>query len=241
MRPGGARRSNSASLSWPMPCSAEIEPPAAVTRSSTRCVIVRALARRTSRARRGLPARTWKWMLPSPKMAEAAGDDAGELALDLGRGFGDEARHVGDRDRDVVRERLPFRALGLGDGVAELPEGLGLRLVGGDRRVGDDALLKRRGEQLLELGIDVGVGDRRSLLRRARATACVPDSGARVSGMCFSTSSSESCGTSSKPFDGAGARFEEAQQIERLRRAFDAGPCDRARRQSPARAAARRR
>ena len=48
--------------------------------------------------------------------------------------------------------------------------------------------------------------------------------------MCLSTSSSESSGTSSNPSMRAGARLEEAQQLERARRAVDAGPGDRARR-----------
>ena len=53
-RPGGARRASSSRFIWPMPCSAEIEPPAAVTRSSTIRVIACPRAR-SSRARRGCP------------------------------------------------------------------------------------------------------------------------------------------------------------------------------------------
>ena len=52
-------------------------------------------------------------------------------------------------------ERRAFGALGLRNGVAELPERLGLGVVGGDHRVGDQPLLERRGEQPLELGGDV--------------------------------------------------------------------------------------
>ena len=85
------------------------------------------------------------------QMAEAAGDDAGELALNLGGGMRDEARHVGDRHGNVVRERLTLSAFGLRNGVAELPECLGLRLVRSDHRVSDDPPLKRGGEQALEL------------------------------------------------------------------------------------------
>ncbi len=58
---------------------------------------------------------------------------------------------------------------------------------------------------------------RRSSPRPAHATDALPDSGARVPGICFRTSSSESSGTSSKPSTRVGARLEEAQQLERLR------------------------
>ena len=69
------------------------------------------------------------------EMAEAARAYAGEGALDFRRRVDDEARHVRDRDRDVVRERLAFAALGFGDGVAEAPESVCLRLAGRDGRV----------------------------------------------------------------------------------------------------------
>ena len=57
-----------------------------------------------------------------------------------------------------MRQRLAFGALGLGDAVADLPEGLGLRFARSDHRIADDALLKRNAEQPLELAIDVHVG-----------------------------------------------------------------------------------
>ena len=63
------------------------------------------------------------------EMAEAAGDHPGESAFDLGRRLDEEARHVGDRDRNVVRQRLALSALGLRDGVADAPEGVGLGLA----------------------------------------------------------------------------------------------------------------
>ena len=82
MRPGGASRSSSSRFIWPMPCSAEIEPPAAVTRSWTSRVIAGAFASYQSGAAR-LPARTWKWTLPSPRWPKPLAMHAGEGALDL--------------------------------------------------------------------------------------------------------------------------------------------------------------
>ena len=68
-----------------------------------------------------------------------------------------------------------------------------------------------------------------SSLRPARARRARPASGGRVPGMCLSTSSSESCGTSSKPSTLLVRASRKRSSVERARRAFDAGPGDRAR------------
>src|SRR3954451_24574270 len=63
------------------------------------------------------------------EVPEAAGDKAGERLLHLGRGPGDERRHVGHRHRDVVSQGLAFGALGLRDRVADFPESVSLGFV----------------------------------------------------------------------------------------------------------------
>ena len=40
-----------------------------------------------------------------------------------------------------MRQRLAFGALSFGNRIAQLPERIGLRFVGSEDRVGDDALL----------------------------------------------------------------------------------------------------
>src|SRR5436305_3069154 len=78
------------------------------------------------------------------EVTEAARGYAAKGALHFGRRVDDEARHVGDWDRNVVREGLAFAALRFGDGVAEAPERIRLGLAGRDGSVRDDALLKSR-------------------------------------------------------------------------------------------------
>ena len=144
-------------------------------------------------------------------------------------------------DRNVVRERLAFGALGFGNGVADLPEGLGLRFAGGDHRVADDALLERGAKQLLELRGDVRVARPRSSPRPARASGACPTSGARVSGNVLEHEVEQILRHELEALDAAGARFEEAQQVERAHRALDARPGDGARGDRRAPGAARRR
>ena len=76
------------------------------------------------------------------QMAEAGGNDAWKFALDLGRRLDDEPRHVGHGDGDVMRKRLAFRAFGLGNEVANLPEGIGLRFARGEHGVPNDPFLE---------------------------------------------------------------------------------------------------
>ena len=49
--------------------------------------------------------------------------DAGELALALGGGAGDELRRFGNRHGDVVLDGRAFALLGVGDLFAQLPDG----------------------------------------------------------------------------------------------------------------------
>ena len=49
--------------------------------------------------------------------------------------------------------------------VAQFPESLGLRFVGCQHRIDDEALLKGRAKELLEFAGDVGLADPRSSLR----------------------------------------------------------------------------
>ena len=238
IRPGGARRANSARFNWPMPCSAEIEPPAAVTRSSTKLRDLLALG--LVPVGRGVAAGADVEVdVAVAQMAEAAGDDAGKGAFDLAAASTMNARHVGDGDRNVVRQRRPFGALGLGNGVAELPEGLGLGLVGGDHGVADDALLEARRRAALRAPPPMSVTGSAVVASTSTCQAMLPASGGRVPGTCLSTSSSESSGTSSNPSMLVGARFEEAQQIERAAPGFRPRPRRRRARRSPAPAAAR--
>jgi hypothetical protein len=54
------------------------------------------------------------------------------------------------RHRNVVRQRLALGALGFGDGVADLPKGLGLAFAGRQHCVRDDALLERGAKKRLK-------------------------------------------------------------------------------------------
>ena len=97
-----------------MPCSAEIEPPAAVDEivDHTRDRLALALVPIGRSVAAGADV---EMDVAVAEMAEAAGDHARKAAFDVRRRLDDEARHVGDRDRNVVRQRLAFGALGLGN------------------------------------------------------------------------------------------------------------------------------
>ena len=132
-----------------MPCSAEIEPPAAVTRSWTKAVT----ASPTESIQPGPApsgARTLKWMLPSPRWPKADHCVPGKARLDRGGGLGHEAGHGLDRDRNVVLGGRPVLLLGFGDRVAQPPEALGLGLARGDHGVAHQPGLQRRAQPFVE-------------------------------------------------------------------------------------------
>ena len=130
-----------------------------------------------------------------------------------------------------MRQRLPFRALGLGNGIAQFPEGFGLGLIGGEGRILDQPLAKRFAKPGFELagqaacGIGAGRFDEHvpavlALKRRARARNMLEHQLERIVGHQF------------KALDRLGAGFEEAEQLKRLHRAVGPGPghrpaCDR--------------
>ena len=60
-------------------------------------------------------------------------------------------------------------AFGLGDEVAQEPEGVGLRLAGGDDGVGDEAVAEHRGKQALE---ELGDGSSETLPAVASMRTC---------------------------------------------------------------------
>ena len=121
-------------------------------------------------------------MLPSPRWPKPLAITPGKARFDLAAASTMKARHIGDRHRDVVGQRLAFGALGLRDGVAELPEGFGLRFVGGKHRVGDQpcssAAPSRRSSSAA-----MSPARRPSSLRSARASDACP-SEARVCPGC---------------------------------------------------------
>ncbi len=162
------------------------------------------------------------------EVAEAAGDDAGEGTLHLLLRVEDEARHVRDGDRNVVGEGLALGALRLRDGIADFPEGLGLGFVCGDRRVGDDALVERGDEKPLDFGAETGFRVRRRLDQHVPGMVG-GERGARA-GNVPQHELERVLRHQLEAFDIVGARLEEAQQVERLRRAGDPCPGDRARR-----------
>ena len=124
----------------------------------------------------------------------------------------------------------PSRSLCFGDGVAELPERVGLSLVRTASTASrDDALLECSAKQPFELGCRRRCPGRPWSLRRARATGARPRSGARVPGMCLSTSCSESCGTSSNPSTALVRASRKRSRSSARVGTFDARPGDRAR------------
>ena len=205
MRAGLDSRSSSSRFIWPMPCSAEIEPPAATTRSWTKRVTTGASSayQRSGSAPAG--ARTWKWTLPSPRWPKPRGVRAGKARLARRRRLDHEARHRLDRHRDVVLRRRALRALGVRDRIADAPERLGLRLARRDRRIGDQPVVQRLAEQRLE---QPRRGRRRASLATASISTChgcAPASGARVPGRCASTGGERLGGQQLEALDRVGA------------------------------------
>ncbi len=118
------------------------------------------------------------------QMPEGGGARAGEAPLGLGRGRDHEARHLVDGHRDVVLHRRAERALGLRDRIADVPEGLDLRLARRDHRVLGQPGLEHRDEKALQQrGRRLGARFGRHRSGSARARACSPASGERVPGM----------------------------------------------------------
>ena len=143
---------------------------------------------------------------------------------------------VVDRHRDVVLRRRAVRALGLGERVAEPPERLGLRLAGGDHRVAatspsSSAAPSRRSSS--------AAGGSASAIGRDRLDQHVPAdarpaSGARVPGICASTSVERlGRGRSRSSRSRRSPPRSRRSSVERGVRAGDADPGDRARARSP--------
>jgi hypothetical protein len=117
-----------------MPCSAEIEPPAAVTRSWTKGDRGSpALEPRLGAAPAG--AADVEMDVAVAEMAEGDHRVPGEARLHRRAASVMKAGMAGDRHRDIVLGRRPVLPLRLGDRIAQPPEGLRLRLARGDRRV----------------------------------------------------------------------------------------------------------
>ena len=228
IRPGGARRSNSSRFIWPMPCSAEIDPPAAVTRSWTSAADRRP-SRRTSR-RRPRPARTWKWTLPSPRWPKPLAMTPGKARFDRLRRGDHEARHVGDR-----RRRCRGRASGLrparlrksNRGSARKPRPAPRWRRSRHRRSGRLAAPRRA---MLELG---ACGSASPLVRR-RLDQHMPGvlagrAAAGAGDMLAGRGRSESPGTSSNPSTWSVLASRKRSRSSAACGSASAGPGDRAR------------
>ena len=100
---------------------------------------------------------------------------------------------------NVVRQRRAVGALGLGDGIADPPEGLGLRFVGGDHCILDQALLERLAKQRLRASARYRY--RRLSERRfdQHVPACRPRAGCACRGYAAAPGRAQSRGTISNP------------------------------------------
>ena len=225
-----------------MPCSAEIEPPARGDEVVDEARDRRALA--LVPVGRGAAAGADVEMdVAVAEMAEAAGDDAGERALDLGRGVDEEARHVGDRAPKCRAPASGPSARSASEMLSRmLPEGLGLRFVGGDRprrrrapaQAPRRAAARARPRRRAPRSAVVASTSTCHAMRCRRAARACP-------GMCFSTSSSESCGTSSNPSTLLVRASRKRSSVERRAPGCRRPPRRPRAPRSPAPAAARRR
>src|SRR3546814_603082 len=91
-------------------------------------------------------------------VAEGHRADARHHRLDQRRGARDELRHAGDGHRDVVLDGAALELLRFDDAFADGPEGRGLALAGGQRRVAHRAVLDGGGEELLQALAQRAVG-----------------------------------------------------------------------------------
>ena len=160
------------------------------------------------------------------EMAKARSNHPRKFAFHLGRSVDDETRHVGNANGYVMGERLTLRPLGFGNGIADLPECLGLRFVCRKDRIGDDPLLQGRTKEALELGRDVmgGIGRRRF---DEDVPFVSPSSGSRVFGTCLKQSW-QVRGHQLEAFDVVRPRLEKAKQLKGALRAIESGPGNRA-------------
>ena len=196
-----------------MPCSAEIEPPAAVTRSSTRRVIG-GLAL-VPVGRRAAPRAHVEMDVAVAEMTEPARDRARERAFDIGAELRSmNARHVRDGTEISCASVWPFGPLGLGNAVADAPEGLGLRFVRGERRVRDEPLGQARPRAAARPPRDIGVSARPWSPRPALATDAAWQA-AHVSGDVLQDQLERILGDELEALDGGSARLEEAKQRQR--------------------------
>ena len=150
------------------------------------------------------------------EVAEAAGDHPGKARSTCSAASTMKPRHVGDRDRNVVRQRLAFRALGFGDGVAHLPEGFGLCLARGDDARRRSALLQARRRGGVRARRRCPPRDRRWSPRRARASDGRRQAARACRGYAEARAASESSGTSSNPSTRLVRASRKRSSVERL-------------------------
>ena len=132
--------------------------------------------------------------------------------------------------RDVVGERLALGALGLRNGIADAsrrPRPALRWRRSRRRRSGPARALRRAAARARRRCRAAGSAVVASI---STCHGCAPASGARVPGMCLSTSSSESCGTSSKPSTLSVRASRKRSRSSACAGAVDPGPGDRARR-----------
>ena len=212
-----------------MPCSAEIEPPAAVTRSSTIRVIAAPSASYQPGAA-GFPRGRGSGCCRR-RDGRSRWRSAGEGALDLGGGVGDETGHVGDGDGNIVRERRPSAR-----SASEMESRIRQKASAWDSFAAITASpirpgrAPRRAMARARRRCRVGIGGRGLDQHMPGKIARQRRTGA---GDVLSTSSSESAGTISNPSIAVGAPLEEAQQRERARRGCPRRPRQRRARRSP--------
>ena len=136
-------------------------------------------------------ASTWKWTLPSPRWPNATAARAGKARSTVGAPLGDEARPSA-RPAPRCRAAPPGRARARPgrSSSRSSQKCFGLRLVGGDRGVLDQARLER---------VSSRSSSKRPAARRraprvgassiSACQSCCPRSGARAPGKCASTAS----------------------------------------------------
>ena len=138
---GGAVAISSSRFSWPMPCSAEIEPS-----RGAHDVVHRLVHGVVEREERFVIAadrlRDVVVQIAVAHVAEADDARAGRDRRDGAGGLSMNCRDRCDRHRNVVLDRGAFRPLRVGQHFAELPEGVALGEACGDHRIADDALLE---------------------------------------------------------------------------------------------------
>ena len=158
---------------------------------------------------------TLKCILPSPTWPNGTGRQPGMMRFDGGARFCEECRHRGDRHRHVVLDRAAFRLLHFGQRVAQVPERLCLVEARRDRRVLDQTLRDRIGEQLLD-AVAQAVARAATRLPSARTRDACVASGSRMPWPCLSANSTTSRDHQLEAGDrAADARLRQVEQLHR--------------------------